>query len=196
MDDIKLDLGCGNKRRNGFFGVDRYRCDAADLLCDITQALPFKTDSVTAVCLDNLIEHILDIPRLLAEIVRVCRDGATITIITPHFSALDSWRDPTHIHHLSYFSMDHVEDPGVRHYIGRGLRVSSRRLTFSRNLMGYIGRLIFRLSPGIYEKQFCFVFRARLLHFELRVDKSMESRLPPSTSAATVLLSKRTGAGL
>jgi SAM-dependent methyltransferase len=174
MGDVKLDLGCGNKRRDGFFGVDRYRCDAVDLLCDITQPLPFKTGSVTAVYLDNLIEHILDIPRLLAEIVRVCRDGATITVITPHFSTLDSWRDPTHIHHLSYFSMDHVEEPGARHYIGRGLRVSSRRLSFSRNLTGSIGRLIFRLSPRLYEKEFCFVFRARVLHFELRVEKSID----------------------
>ena len=32
-----------------------------------------------------------------------------IKIITPHFSALSSWIDPTHIHHFSYFSFDHFE---------------------------------------------------------------------------------------
>jgi SAM-dependent methyltransferase len=196
MDGVKLDLGCGNKRRDGFLGVDRYRCDAADVLCDITQTLPFKTGSVAAVFLDNLIEHILDIPRLLTEIVRVCRDGATITIITPHFTALDSWRDPTHIHHLSYFSMDHFEEPALLHYMGRGLRVTTRRLSFSRSLMGRIGHLIFRLSPRVYEKQFCFIFRARVLYFELRVDRSIAAPPPRSTSPATVPPPKPAGAGL
>ena len=104
---MKLNIGCGNKKKEGFIGVDRYPCDAAEIICDITQRLPFEDNTVTEIYMDNVVEHIFDIPALIAELVRISTNGASITIITPHFTSLASWRDPTHIHHLSYFSFDH-----------------------------------------------------------------------------------------
>lgn len=50
------------------------------------------------------------------EIHRMCVNGALVTVITPHFSSLASWRDPTHLHHLSFFSMDHFEKSSAAHY--------------------------------------------------------------------------------
>ncbi len=169
---IRINLGCGNKRLEGCIGVDRARCQAADLLCDINRSLPFKDDTVDEFYLDNLIEHVLDIPALMAEMVRTAKHAAKITIITPHFTSLSSWRDPTHLHHLSYFSFDHFEKISARHYIGGGLRIIRRHLSFGGGLLGLIGRLIFLLSPESFEKKYCFIFRASTLYFELQVVKS------------------------
>ena len=94
-----------------------------------------------------------------------------MTVITPHFSALASWRDPTHVHHLSYFSFDHFAKPSTRHYVGGGLKVVGRQLSFGGGLLGLTGRLIFLWSPETYEKKFCFIFRASTLTFELEVVK-------------------------
>lgn len=168
---MQLNLGCGNKKKDGFIGADRYPCEAADLLCDISRRLPFWDDSIDAVHMDNLIEHVYDIPALMREIVRVSKYGARVTVITPHFSSLASWRDPTHIHHLSYFSFDHFEKSTAQHYVGGGLKVASRKLSFGGGLLGLAGRLIFMWSPETYEKKFCFVFRASTLTFELEVTK-------------------------
>jgi SAM-dependent methyltransferase len=167
---LRLNLGCGNKRLADHIGVDRFPCEGAQLLADIAR-LPFPDACTESVVLDNVIEHVLDIPALMREVWRVCRPGARVLIVTPHFSSQSSWRDPTHVHHLSFFSMDHFLDPGVQHYVGGGFAVRRRELQFSRNLPGRVGKLIFRCSPNVWEKQFCFVFRGRTLTFELEVLK-------------------------
>jgi SAM-dependent methyltransferase len=168
---VKLNLGCGNKKRPGFVGVDRYPCEAADLICDVSKGLPFQDDAIDAVHMDNLIEHVSDIPALMREVVRVSKYRAHITVITPHFSSLASWRDPTHLHHLSYFSFDHFEKFAARHYVGGGLKIVGRKLSFGGGLLGLTGRLLFMWSPETYEKKFCFIFRASTLTFELEVTK-------------------------
>lgn len=168
---MKLNLGCGNKSKEGFIGVDRFRCAAAEVLCDITTRLPFRDDSFDEAWLDNIIEHLPDIPALMRELVRVCRPGATITVITPHFSSLSSWRDPTHVHHLSYFSFDHFQKAAARHYLGGGLRVAWRKLSFGGGMFGLCGRFLFALSALKYEQTFCFIFRPSTLSFGLTVEK-------------------------
>lgn len=42
---MKLNLGCGNKRKEGYLGVDKYPCDAVDKIADLNEKLPFD-DSV------------------------------------------------------------------------------------------------------------------------------------------------------
>jgi hypothetical protein len=168
---VKLNLGCGNQVVPDFVGVDRFPCSGARVLCDLSAHLPFRTGSVDELRLDNVLEHVVDPVLLMSEVARIGREGARVSVRTPHFSAQASWRDPTHIHHLSYFSMDHFEKPSTRHYAGAGLRVTSRRLSFGGGPLGLIGRLLFALSPGAWEKQFSFVFRASTLSFELAVCK-------------------------
>ncbi|MBK7874469.1 MAG: methyltransferase domain-containing protein [Planctomycetes bacterium] len=164
---IRLNLGCGNKEVAGFVGVDRFPCAAARVLCDLERRLPFRDRSVDAVHLDNVVEHVRDLPGMMREIARVCRPGARVTILTPHFSALASWRDPTHVHHLSYFSMDHFAKEASRHYAGGGFRIVRRELSFVGGPMGLVARILFALSADSYEKHFCFVFRGGTLRFEL-----------------------------
>jgi len=164
---VRLNLGCGNKELPGFVGVDRFPCAAARLLCDFGRALPFQDGSVAEVHLDNVIEHLPDLAQFMRELARVCRPGARITILTPHFSSLASWRDPTHVHHLSYFSMDHFAKEAAAHYTGGGFRIVERRLSFVGGPLGLVARCLFWLSPDSYEKHFCFVFRAGTLRFEL-----------------------------
>lgn len=168
---MRLNIGCGNKTKEGFLGVDRFPCGAAGVLCDVDQGLPFAADSIAAVHLDNIIEHVADILEFMREISRVCRDGAAVTVITPHFTSWDSWRDPTHRHHLSYFSMDHFASSWIADYGGCRLEVERRHLSFSGGVFGLLGRLLFTMSPAWWERKFCFVFRGGTLYFDLIVRK-------------------------
>jgi len=167
---MKLNLGCGNKVKPDYLGGDSFSCEAVDIIADLTKKLPFKDASVEAIWMDNVIEHIPDITALMKEIHRVCQNGALITVFTPHFASQASWRDPTHIHHLSYFSMDHFEKYSVAHYTGGGFKVLERKLSFG-GILGNIGRLIYILSPKTYEKNWCFIFRPSTLKFVLYVVK-------------------------
>ena len=167
---MKLNLGCGNKRKNGFIGVDLYPCETVDKIADLNKELPFEDNSVDEIWMDNVIEHINDIPKLFKEIHRICVIGSRITVLTPHFASIASWRDPTHIHHLSYFSMDHFEKKDVAHYIGGGFKVLERKLSFG-GLLGNLGRVIYMISPREYESNWCFIFRPSTLRFVLEVNK-------------------------
>ena len=176
---MKLNLGCGNQIRPGFVGVDRHVCDAAEVLCDLAGRLPFQGDSVEEIWMDNVIEHVVDTGALMSEIARVCVAGARVTIRTPHFSSLASYRDPTHVHHLAYSSMGHFESEAHRHYTGGGFRLVRRHLSFAGGPLGLVGRLVFAISSDVWEKQLCFVFRGSTLTFELEVRKSPGSPRAP-----------------
>lgn len=167
---MKLNIGCGNKKIEGYVGVDKFQCDAADYICDIeNEKLPFEDNSVKAIILDNVIEHFRDIPNVINELIRVADKGAIITIITPHFSSLSSWIDPTHLHHLSYFSFDHFEKGNVSHYVGKGVKIKHKKLSFGGGIFGLIARLIFKISPKRYEQKYCFIFRASTLTIDIEV---------------------------
>ncbi len=150
---MKLNIGCGNKKIDGYIGVDKFQCDAADYICDIeNDRLPFEDSSVNGIILDNVIEHFYDISKVINELVRVSEKGTVIKIITPHFSSLSSWIDPTHIHHLSYFSFDHFEKDSVAHYVGKGIKVKDKKLSFGGGVFGLLARVIFKINPHKYEK--------------------------------------------
>ena len=169
---MKLNIGCGNKVIDGYLGVDKFQCDAVDYICDIEiEELPFEDSSVDAIMMDNAIEHFKDIPKVINELVRVSKKGCVIEIITPHFSALSSWIDPTHIHHLSYFSFDHFEKSNVSHYVGNGISVKNKKLSFGGGVFGLIARLLFKINPRKYEQKYCFIFRASTLTFWLQVNE-------------------------
>ncbi len=170
---MKLDLGCGDRCRDGYVGVDRYATSATRIVADITN-LPLRKGCAQEILLDNVIEHILDPIELMREVARVAVDGARVEIVTPHFSSWASWRDPTHLYHLSYFSMDHFDDGWVARRAGARFHVARRRLSFGGGPFGWIGRLLFALGPRGYEKRWCFLFRASTLRFELRVIKGDE----------------------
>ena len=173
IEKIRVNLGCGNKRKEGFIGVDKFPCDAVDKIADIEQSLPFDENSVDEIWMDNVIEHIRDIPKLMFDMHKICKNGAEIQIITPHFSSAGSWRDPTHIHHLSLFSMDHFEKPDVMHYTGGGFKVISRELSFGGGgPCKKLGNWLYKKDPGRYEKKWCFIFRAGTVRYRLRVLKT------------------------
>lgn len=174
-EQIKINLGCGNKAKAGYLGIDKFPCEAVDTIVDIEGTLPFENSSVDEIWMDNVIEHIRDIPKLMTELHRIGKNGALITIITPHFSSAGSWKDPTHIHHLSYFSMDHFEKKDVAHYTGGGFQVFKRELSFSGGgPCKWLGRLLFKRDPLNYERKWCFIFRAGTVRYFMRVIKTQQ----------------------
>jgi len=169
---MKLNIGCGNKRIEGYIGLDKFECFGADFLCDVEkEALPFNDNSFTNILLDNVVEHFSKVNKVFKEIYRVSDNGCEIKIITPHFSSLSSWIDPTHKLHLSYFSFDHFCKRESTYYIGSKFEIIEKKLTFPGGMLGVIGRLIFKISPKKYEKKYCFIFRASTLHVLLRAKK-------------------------
>jgi 2-polyprenyl-3-methyl-5-hydroxy-6-metoxy-1,4-benzoquinol methylase len=68
---------------------------AVELLHSFAESLPFPDASFDLVILDNVLEHVEDRDRTLAEIRRVVRPGGLLYLVTPKPFALYSlWSDP------------------------------------------------------------------------------------------------------
>jgi len=81
-----LDIGCGRKKYPGSIGIDMSAAGQADVLCDWEKTLPFAESSFDQVRLIHIIEEVDNIFRVLAEVHRVAKPGARVTIITPHYT--------------------------------------------------------------------------------------------------------------
>ena len=89
---IKLDLGCGRRKRKGYIGVDIM--EGSDIVANLTKDnLPFADSTVDAVYSDHFLEHLAieDITKLMEDIHRVCRNGAIVEIRVPHFSGFTNF---------------------------------------------------------------------------------------------------------
>src|SRR3954453_17953447 len=85
MADIKIDLGCGDKRRDGYLGLDYVAGAQVDHVLDLTkERYPFEDRSVDAVYSAHFLEHIEEPNHVFEEIGRICKDGARIEFWTPY----------------------------------------------------------------------------------------------------------------
>lgn len=86
---MKIDIGCGSSKKDGFVGIDIQNIPGVDLLLDLSrEQLPFDDNSVSEVYSSHFFEHlgIDSVQRILEEIYRVCLDGSIVKIRVPHFS--------------------------------------------------------------------------------------------------------------
>ncbi len=99
---IKIDLGCGRYKREGFIGVDKFAIVNPDIVCDVeNEQLPFKDSSVAEIYSSHVFEHIVDIQTVMNECFRVLAPNGTITIRVPYWSSEGAFRDPTHVRFFS-----------------------------------------------------------------------------------------------
>lgn len=173
MDTSKtLHLGCGSKKCPGALGIDLDSRSKADIIHDLNEfPWPLESDSFDRVICEHVLEHLSDLVRTMAEIYRVCAEGAVVEIVSPHFSCVNSWDDPTHKHHFTLATFDYFHREHPLAYSDAHFEVIERRLTFSPSLLALPARLFCRISPRWYEKHFAFMMPARNLELKLRVCK-------------------------
>lgn len=95
---MKLDLGCGNKKKEGFVGVDILNFDGVDVVHDLRQRWPWEESSVEEAHSSHFVEHLTGWERIyfFDELYRVLAPGAKALIITPDWSHACAYGDPTH----------------------------------------------------------------------------------------------------
>ena len=165
-----LDLGCGATCSPGAVGVDRDPRVGAEVAHDLEVVpWPLPDDHFDRIICSHILEHLWDVDATLREIHRVARPGARVEIVTPHFSSVNSYDDPTHRHHFSSAAFDRYVEP----FDGEtpGYRTVSKRLGFGASVLNVLPRALARRRLRWYEKHLAFVFPARNLHIVLEVRK-------------------------
>lgn len=82
----KIDIGCGDNKREGFTGIDKFKTDSTDVVADLfTFPWPFESGSVEEVHCSHFFEHVPATLRagFMQELFRVMKPGAKATFITP-----------------------------------------------------------------------------------------------------------------
>lgn len=87
---MKLHLGCGTKKIEGWVNIDSVKACQPDLLHDISQPFPYDDLSVDEILAEDLLEHFDKYLRYIVfyEWVRVLKIGGTITLQVPNFKKI------------------------------------------------------------------------------------------------------------
>ena len=96
---MKIDIGCGPNKKEGFVGVDQYPFPNVDHVLNVgSESLPFEDGSVEEVHASHFVEHLTATERchLFNELNRVMAPGAKMTMIVPHWGSSRAYGDPTH----------------------------------------------------------------------------------------------------
>lgn len=96
---VKIDLGCGPNKREGFIGVDSRQFDGkVDVVHDLTKKWPWADGSVEEAHSSHFVEHLTGPERIhfVNELYRVLVPGGKCQLIVPHWASCRAYGDLTH----------------------------------------------------------------------------------------------------
>jgi SAM-dependent methyltransferase len=99
---VKLNLGCGFDKREGWLNVDGFATCEPDKLMDI-EATPWdlETSAFDHILMKHVLEHVgaqfSVFAAVMAELYRVAAPGGLLEIHVPHVRHDTFWSDPTHV---------------------------------------------------------------------------------------------------
>ncbi|MBD2114432.1 MULTISPECIES: class I SAM-dependent methyltransferase [Cyanophyceae] len=166
-----LSVGCGKQEsRPSVVRLDISADVDPDVVWDLGKfPYPFSNASFDVIECFDVIEHLHEIPPTMEEFHRILKPGGILKITTPHFSCANSYIDPTHRWHLSYFTFDYFCDGHELSYYSKArFTIQYRFLMFQggRFNRSLVSRLANRF-PKSYENRWAWIFPAWYLYFEL-----------------------------
>ena len=180
---IKLELGCGQNARDGFYSVDILEIEGLDIVADLNEPLSLLPDN----CCDEIysmhaFEHVSNFLPLMRELHRIVKPGGKIEIIVPHFSNAYGFSDPTHVRffglYTMYYFVDVESQPALRKvpafYSDLRFNVSSICIEFYqprkfRFFMRWFSKWVNQSikRPDFYELKLSGLIRARQIRYVL-----------------------------
>lgn len=101
---MRIDLGCGPNKPEGYIGIDRRQLPGVDIVRNIeADGLPFDDDEVDELRAKDFFEHVRETITVFNDCWRVLKAGGELIIEVPRFPHVDSAKDPTHV---SFFTVE------------------------------------------------------------------------------------------
>lgn len=98
---MKLDLGCGKNKQQGYTGIDRVLLPGVDIVCDVDDGLPFADNCVSKVMASHVLEHVGNLIAVMEDIYRVCRHKSVVCILAPYAATSLNIGNPFHRWHFN-----------------------------------------------------------------------------------------------
>ena len=112
--ELKIDLGCGLNKAEGYLGVDIKEAKGVDIVRDIEKhGLPFCDNSAIEIRAVSTLEHFTDLIFVMNECWRVLKPEGVLWGTVPRAGSDAANRDPTHkryfvVNSFKYFKKDYT----------------------------------------------------------------------------------------
>ena len=146
---VKIDLGCGRRKKKGFFGFDMKKDSDADYVCDLSKGIPLADNSVDEIYTSHFLEHLEDYNFMMQEMVRVGKNGARIEIILPYYTYIGA---PLH----SYWDNPHRQVFSEAYFIESYINPCFNKYKIEKMDYKFIKYRVIR--KNIFKMFFCFVY--------------------------------------
>ncbi len=172
--NLKVNLGCGDEIYKEYFNIDKVLLSGVDFAWDLEKTpLPFKTDSVSEIRCEHILEHINNFIPLVEELWRISKNGGRIYVVAPYFRYEAAYRDPTHVRFFTEHSFDYFQE-GVKfsHYSHARFKIINVELR--NNFHSSVKNLHKKIIKYIPFKKFLNIFLWNIyseVHYELVVVK-------------------------
>ena len=96
---LMLDIGCGENKQKGFFGMDKRKLDGVDLVHDLEEfPYPLEDESCLVIKGSHIVEHIKPWLMLdfMNELWRIMKDEGQLLLSHPYGVNTLFVQDPTH----------------------------------------------------------------------------------------------------
>ncbi len=186
-DSIRIELGCGRTKGQGFIGIDNKDLPGVDIIADLEEGLPFfPDDSVDLIYSSHFLEHVDNFENLMGECFRVLKKDGVMEIAVPHFSNPYFYSDYTHrrffgLYTFHYFAEqeNQLERKVPNFYTSARFRVLSQQLVFSspfssrKRWKRRLGALFNKSSywQEFYEENLCYIFPCSEIRVTLAPEK-------------------------
>jgi predicted SAM-dependent methyltransferase len=97
INELKLDLACGQNKTEGYFGVDVAPGDNVDAVVDLeVYPWPIESNSAEDIVCNHYVEHTTDFMKFMDEVYRILKPGGKVKFVAPYYNSVRCWQDPTH----------------------------------------------------------------------------------------------------
>ena len=173
-DNLKVNFGCGEKVYEDFINIDRIPLPEVDLVWNLEKTpLPFKSNSVSEIQCEHVLEHIRNFMPLIEEFWRICKPGAIIRINAPYFRYEAAYRDPTHVRFFTEHSFDYFQDNLTFSYYSKA-RFNIKKVELRNNFFSGVKNMHKKIIRFIPFKKILNIFFWNIyseVYYELEVVK-------------------------
>ncbi|MBO0793374.1 MAG: class I SAM-dependent methyltransferase [Ktedonobacteraceae bacterium] len=178
-DKKMLHIGCGKHKVAGAVGLDITPLPGVDVVLDLDkEKLPFADNTFDIIYAHHVLEHLRNLPDVLAEIHRVCKKGALIDILVPYYTCVGAFGDPTHVRFFTYRTLEHFAETEDKErytwFATTKFAIEKRHIGFGKLFRVLLIEFLANRWPNIYENFFAFTFPGRTLAVQMRVVKEQE----------------------
>ena len=152
---MKLNLGCGFRKLDGYVNVDKQATCQPDMVLDLEKLpWPSESESVEEVVASHVLEHLGQQPEvflaIMRQLYRVMKPEAMARIIVPHPRSDDFLGDPTHVRPITDQTLRLFSQRRNRETLAKG--ASDTPLGFHLGIDFEIASVSFDMMPDYADK--------------------------------------------